>query len=80
MLRSGTARRVRRSSAKARRGPAVRPHVTRAFTVPALVNISGTPPARADGNYGYPVAAVRLKVTAYTAGSATLTALQGFGS
>jgi hypothetical protein len=30
-----------------------------------------------DGNYSYPVRAIRLTVSAYTAGSATLTILQG---
>lgn len=30
-----------------------------------------------DGNYAYPVTAIRLNVTAYTSGGATLTALQG---
>jgi hypothetical protein len=44
-----------------------------------LVNVSGTPPPKADGNYAYPIAAVRLKATAYTAGQAELTMLQAFG-
>ena len=30
-----------------------------------------------DGNYAFPVRAVRLNITAYTSGSATLTLLQG---
>ena len=30
-----------------------------------------------DGNYAFPVRAVRINVTAYTSGSATLTLLQG---
>lgn len=30
-----------------------------------------------DGNYAFPVRAVRLNVTAYTSGTATLTILQG---
>lgn len=30
-----------------------------------------------DGNYAFPVRGVRLKVTAYTSGTATLTVLQG---
>jgi hypothetical protein len=29
-----------------------------------------------DGNYAYPVTAVRLNVTAYTSGSATMTVIQ----
>jgi hypothetical protein len=33
--------------------------------------------ANEDGNYAFPVCAVRLNVTAYTAGRATLTVLQG---
>ena len=33
--------------------------------------------ANADGNYAFPIRAVRLNVTAYTSGSATLTILQG---
>lgn len=33
--------------------------------------------ANADGNYAFPVRAVRLNVTAWTSGSATLTILQG---
>lgn len=32
--------------------------------------------ANKDGNYAFPVAAVRLTVTAYTSGSVTLTLLQ----
>ena len=31
----------------------------------------------ADGNYAFPVRAIRLNVTAYTSGTATLTILQG---
>lgn len=45
-----------------------------------LVGVTGTPPGRVDGNYAAPVMAVRLKVTAYTAGSVTLTANQGLGN
>jgi hypothetical protein len=30
-----------------------------------------------DGNYAFPVRAIRLNVTAYTSGAATLTVLQG---
>lgn len=33
--------------------------------------------ANADGNYAFPIRAVRLNVTAYTSGTATLTILQG---
>lgn len=33
--------------------------------------------ASADGNYAFPVRAVRINNTAYTSGSATLTILQG---
>ena len=32
-----------------------------------------------DGNYSFPVRAVRLNVTSYTSGDATLTILQGGG-
>lgn len=32
--------------------------------------------ASSDGNYAYPVTAVRLNVTAYTQGSATMTVIQ----
>jgi hypothetical protein len=30
-----------------------------------------------DGNYAFPVTAIRLNVTAYTSGGATMTVLQG---
>lgn len=33
--------------------------------------------ANADGNYAYPVTAIRLNITAYTNGTATMTVLQG---
>lgn len=33
--------------------------------------------ANADGNYAFPIRAVRINVTAYTSGTATLTILQG---
>lgn len=33
--------------------------------------------ANADGNYAFPVRAIRLNVTTYAAGTATLTILQG---
>ena len=32
--------------------------------------------ASSDGNYAYPVTAIRLNVTAYTGGSATMTVIQ----
>jgi hypothetical protein len=32
--------------------------------------------ASSDGNYAYPVRAVRLTITAYTSGTATMTLLQ----
>lgn len=32
--------------------------------------------ANGDGNYAFPVTAIRLNVTAYTSGTATLTAIQ----
>lgn len=38
-------------------------------------SVSGT--ADKDGNYAFPVRAVRLNVTAWTSGSAKLTVLQG---
>lgn len=33
--------------------------------------------ASKDGNYAFPIRGIRLNVTAYTSGSATLTVLQG---
>ncbi len=51
----------------------------RVFNNAALGNVSGNPPVRADGNYSDPIGAVRLKVSAYTAGAATLTVQQGQG-
>lgn len=33
--------------------------------------------ANDDGNYAFPIRAIRLNLTAYTSGSATLTILQG---
>lgn len=33
--------------------------------------------ANSDGNYSFPVRAIRLNVTAYTSGAVTLTILQG---
>lgn len=35
--------------------------------------------ARADGNYAFPCQAVRIRTTAYTSGSASLTVIQGAG-
>lgn len=52
----------------------------RVFNHATLNGVTGVPPARADGNYAYPIAAVRLKCTAYTAGKATLTVQQGLGA
>jgi hypothetical protein len=51
----------------------------RLFEHPTLQGITGSPPARIDGFFNYPNAAFRLKVTGYTAGSATLTAQQPHG-
>ena len=36
--------------------------------------------ANQDGNYAFPVRAIRLNVTAYTSGSATLTTIQSIAS
>lgn len=44
-----------------------------------LVGVTGNPPTRVDGNYAFQIGACRLKCTAYTAGTATLTAQQGKG-
>jgi len=41
---------------------------------PTLNAIAGAPPARIDGSLGSPVGAIRLNVSVWTAGSATLTA------
>lgn len=49
------------------------------FEQESLASISGTPPTRIDGFLDYPAAAVRLKVTNWVAGSATLTASQPKG-
>jgi hypothetical protein len=51
----------------------------RVFPHSVLVGITGSPPARSDGNYAYPIAACRLKATSYTAGNATLTVQQAMG-
>jgi hypothetical protein len=47
----------------------------RVFTHATLVGLS----ARTDGNYAFPIQAVRLNITSYTSGNATLTVLQGMG-
>lgn len=44
-----------------------------------LVGVTGTPPARVDGNYAVSVGAVRLTITSYTAGKATLSVNTGLG-
>lgn len=36
--------------------------------------------ASADGNYAFPVRAIRLNITAYTNGSVTMTLVQGRGN
>lgn len=46
---------------------------------PVLTGLTGAPPARKDSSLGFQAAAVRLHVTAYTAGAATLTASTGAG-
>lgn len=51
----------------------------RVFTHPTMGNQSGTPPARIDGGFNWQIGAYRLKVSAYTAGTATLTGQQGKG-
>ena len=50
------------------------------FTHKTLSAISGSPPARTDGYLNWPVGAIRLNVTGYTAGSATLTVQQPAGT
>lgn len=49
------------------------------FDDASLVGVTGTPPTRVDGHYDYPIAATRLHVASYSAGSATLTVQQGSG-
>lgn len=49
------------------------------FLHPTLQGLSGTPPTKTDGFFNEPVAAFRLKLTSWTAGSATLTAQQTKG-
>jgi len=51
----------------------------RVFNHATLSGIVGAPPGRLDGNYSFQIGALRLKVTAYAAGKATLTAQQGKG-
>lgn len=51
----------------------------RVFNHSTLAAVTGAPPARADGNYAFQIAACRLKCTAFTAGTATLTVQQGKG-
>lgn len=51
----------------------------RVFNHATLNGVTGAPPVRADGNYAYPIGAFRLKCTAWTAGTATLTGQQGMG-
>jgi hypothetical protein len=46
----------------------------RLFLHPTLKALAGNPPTRVDGSLGWPIGALRLNVTGYTAGSATLTA------
>lgn len=51
----------------------------RVFNHSTLNGVTGAPPARADGNYAFEIGACRLKCTAWTAGTATLTVQQGKG-
>lgn len=51
----------------------------RLFKHATLQNIAGVPPARIDGSLGWPVGAIRLNVTGYVAGSATLTVTEAKG-
>lgn len=51
----------------------------RVFNHATLTGITGSPPPRTDGNYAFQIGACRLKCTAWTAGTATLTAQQGKG-
>lgn len=50
--------------------PSVTPTWFDHSSVAAKVNVN------ADGNYAFPVRAIRLNVTAYTSGTATLTVIQ----
>lgn len=51
----------------------------RIFAHPTMGNQVGNPPARIDGGFSWQIGAYRLKVSAYTAGTATLTGQQGKG-
>ena len=51
----------------------------RVFVHPTMGNQAGNPPARIDGGFNWQIGAYRLKVSAYTAGTATLTGQQGKG-
>lgn len=51
----------------------------RVFNHAILNGVTGAPPARSDGNYAFQIGATRLKCTAFTAGTATLTVQQGKG-
>lgn len=51
----------------------------RVFIHPELSGLTGTPPARSEGYLAFPVVAVRLHNTAYTAGAAYLDIVQGDG-
>lgn len=51
----------------------------RLFKHAVLNGITGAPPARIDSSLGWPVGAIRLNVSAYTAGSVTLTVQQAKG-
>lgn len=51
----------------------------RVFAHPTMGDQSGTPPARIDGGFDRQIGAYRLKVSAYTAGTATLVGQQGKG-
>jgi len=44
---------------------------------PTLKAISGTPPTRIDGSLGWPIGALRLNVSAWTAGAVDVTVQEG---
>lgn len=46
---------------------------------PRVVGVTGAPPGRVDSNYAFQIGALRLKCTAWTAGTTTLTVQQGKG-
>lgn len=54
--------------------------VFRVFNHGTLNGITGAPPGRIDGQLGYPVSAVRLKVTAFTAGQVELDIVRNQGN